>query len=59
MEEVVEQTVKKAYTAAKGEINTHRNWDIKDDSQGKVNHYKKTIKGLNLKIESMTNVEKF
>ena len=31
LEVVVEQTVEKAYKAAKGNINTHREWDTQDE----------------------------
>jgi prefoldin subunit 5 len=69
LEKIVQDTVDKAYTAAKGSINTHRLWDTEDDTlkekeqeireyQGQIEICKKKIKGLKSRLNALTHMEK-
>lgn len=69
LEVMVENTVEKAYKAAKGNINTHREWDTGDETlkqkdkqlreyQAQIEACKKTVRGLRNKLNALTNTEK-
>lgn len=69
LEDVVEATVEKAYKAAKGSINTHRDWDTQDETlkdkdrqlreyQAQIEACKKTVRGLKNRLNALTNMDK-
>lgn len=69
LEQVVEATVEKSYKAAKGTINTHRDWDTQDETlkekdrqlreyQAQIEVCKKTVKGLKNRLSALTNLDK-
>lgn len=69
LEQVVEATVEKSYKAAKGTINTHREWDTQDETlkekdrqlreyQAQIEVCKKTVKGLKNRLSALTNLDK-
>ena len=69
IQEVIQMNYKAIDKAAKGTINTHRDWDTQDegikekskklkDYQSQIEVYKKTIKGLKNRLNALTNMEK-
>lgn len=70
LEQVVEQTVEKAYNATKRNISTHRNWeDDGDDSikqknkqikqiQQTINGHKKTISSLKVQLSTLSGADR-